>query len=79
MDDLPKVGSRTGWTNLKSGFAGLGGGVSVEYPERLNEIEKRHIEVILKRCKWNITESAEKLGIHRNTLAQKIKDYGLKE
>ena len=60
-------------------FAGLRGGEVVEYPERLNEIEKRHIEIILKRCNWNITESAEKLGIHRNTLSQKIKDYVLKE
>lgn len=43
----------------------------------LAEIEKAHIEAILKSENWNMRKSADILGIHRNTLRQKIKDYNL--
>jgi len=43
----------------------------------LSEIEKEHIKACLDQFGWNIGLSAEKLGIHRNTLRAKIKDYGL--
>jgi|UniRef100_A0A7V3RIG1 DNA-binding NtrC family response regulator len=46
--------------------------------ESLTEVEKNHIMEILKKTNWNITESARRLGIHRNTLRLKIKEYNLK-
>jgi DNA-binding NtrC family response regulator len=44
----------------------------------LAEIEKEHIECILQAEDGNMQKTAEILGIHRNTLRQKIKEYGLK-
>jgi DNA-binding NtrC family response regulator len=43
----------------------------------LSKIEEEHITAILKSEQWNMQKSAEILGIHRNTLRQKIKDYGI--
>ncbi len=43
--------------------------------ESLNEVEKEHIRMILKKTGWNLSEAAKKLGIHRNTLRLKIKEY----
>lgn len=43
----------------------------------LAEVEKRHIKACLDQFDWNMTACAEKLGIHRNTLRAKIKEYGL--
>lgn len=43
----------------------------------LGEIEKEHIAAILKAENWNMQKSSDILGIHRNTLRQKIKDYDL--
>ena len=45
--------------------------------EPLSEVEKRHIKYCLDQLDWNLSLCAEKLGIHRNTLRAKIKDYGL--
>ena len=41
------------------------------------EIEKRHIKSCLDQLGWNMSLTAEKLGIHRNTLRTKIKEYNL--
>lgn len=43
----------------------------------LSEIERKHISDALDRFGWNIGETATALGIHRNTLRTKIKEYGL--
>ncbi len=43
----------------------------------LAEMERRHIKACLDELGWNIGVSAERLGIHRNTLRAKIKEYGL--
>ncbi len=43
----------------------------------LSEIEKNHIKTCLDRMDWNLGASSEKLGIHRNTLRAKIKEYNL--
>jgi DNA-binding NtrC family response regulator len=45
--------------------------------ERIADVEKAHIEKMLIRMEWNIGKSAEVLGIHRNTLRAKIKEYNL--
>ncbi len=41
----------------------------------LEEVEKEHIRKVLIMTDWNIKEAASILGIHRNTLAQKVKKY----
>ena len=41
------------------------------------EVERGHITFCLEQLGWNIGLTAEKLGIHRNTLRTKIKEYGI--
>jgi DNA-binding NtrC family response regulator len=43
----------------------------------MSEVEKEHIRFCLDRMNWNIGLTADKLGIHRNTLRAKIKEYDL--
>lgn len=54
---------------------------SAEEPEgdSLADMEKIHIERILERTGWNITQAAETLRIDRVTLYNKIKKYGLRK
>ena len=44
----------------------------------LAEMEQRHIAAALEANDWNITRTAERLGISRPTLRKKISDYRLK-
>ncbi len=46
--------------------------------KRLEDMERRHIEQILKETGWNISRSASVLDIDRVTLYHKIEKYGLK-
>jgi two-component system response regulator AtoC len=46
--------------------------------ESLADVEKEHIASILSVTKGNLSEAAERLGIHRNTLRLKIKRYGIR-
>lgn len=41
----------------------------------LKEMEKNHIIDILEKTNWNLGRSADILGIHRNTLRLKMKEY----
>jgi len=43
----------------------------------LSEVEKQHIKLCLEQLDWSISLCAEKLGIHRNTLRAKIKEFKL--
>jgi DNA-binding NtrC family response regulator len=43
----------------------------------LQEMEARHIARVLDHTHGQIGEAAKILGVHRNTLARKIKEYGL--
>lgn len=43
----------------------------------LSEMEARHIARTLDQMHGHVGESAKLLGVHRNTLARKIKEYGL--
>jgi DNA-binding NtrC family response regulator len=45
----------------------------------LKDLEKRHIENVLSANDYSLQKSADTLGIHRNTLRQKIKEYGLEK
>ncbi|MCX7765696.1 MAG: hypothetical protein N2246_03195, partial [Candidatus Sumerlaeia bacterium] len=46
-------------------------------PYSLEELEREHIRRVLEYCNWNQVKAAELLGIHRNTLRQKINEYNL--
>jgi DNA-binding NtrC family response regulator len=43
----------------------------------LAEMEARHIARVLSHTRGHIGEAARVLGVHRNTLARKIREYGL--
>jgi DNA-binding NtrC family response regulator len=58
---------------MRIGARGPGNG----QPDSLAEVERKHIEEVLDRTDWNITHSAEILGIDRVTVYNKIKKYGL--
>ncbi len=45
--------------------------------ESLHAVEKEHIKTVLEKTDWNLSQAAKKLGIHRNTLRLKIKEYGI--
>ena len=47
--------------------------------ETLDDLEKRHIEHILKKYGWNISRSAKALKIDRVTLYNKIRKYDLSQ
>jgi DNA-binding NtrC family response regulator len=44
----------------------------------LKELEKSQILKVLEKTGGNLTQTAELLGIHRNTLRLKMKEYGIK-
>ncbi len=46
-------------------------------PRTLQEVERDHILRTLETTAWNIVQAAELLGVHRNTLHNKIKEYKL--
>ncbi len=43
----------------------------------LSEVEARHIARVLSHVNGHVGEAARILGIHRNTLARKIREYGV--
>ena len=44
----------------------------------LDDLEKEHIDQVLRAVAWNQSKAAELLGIHRNTLRKKIERFNLK-
>jgi two-component system response regulator AtoC len=48
-----------------------------ELPESIQEMERLHIQRILNNTAWNISQSARRLGIDRQTLYNKMQKYGL--
>ncbi|MEW6412971.1 MAG: sigma-54 dependent transcriptional regulator [Candidatus Zixiibacteriota bacterium] len=63
---------KTNLSGLTTGGPTVGGAMTT-----LAEMEKRHIKSCLDSLGWNMSLCAEKLGIHRNTLRTKIKEYDL--
>ncbi|MEO0164951.1 MAG: sigma-54 dependent transcriptional regulator [candidate division WOR-3 bacterium] len=53
--------------------------ISTPSSELLSEVEKDHILKILEKTEWNLSEAAKRLGIHRNTLRLKMKEYQLQK
>jgi transcriptional regulator with PAS, ATPase and Fis domain len=47
--------------------------------QRLEDIERSHIERVLEETHWNLSKTARILDIDRTTLYNKIKRYGLRE
>jgi transcriptional regulator of acetoin/glycerol metabolism len=45
----------------------------------LREVEIAHLQSILNETQWNVSKSAEILGIDRSTLYDKIKRYDLRK
>jgi DNA-binding NtrC family response regulator len=43
----------------------------------LDSVEAVHILGVLKQCGWNRSRASEILGLHRNTLREKIRRFGL--
>jgi DNA-binding NtrC family response regulator len=69
-DDLPRLVR----DEKKSG----GGGVTPP-SATLRDLEASHIRQILDQTGWNFKQAAEILGIHRNTLRMKIREYELEQ
>ena len=63
-----------------AGIAGQESAFQTAGPVRtLDEVEKSAISACLEANDWNIGSSSELLGIHRNTLRTKIKQYGIEQ
>ncbi len=56
----------------------LANGTNAPTSDTLADLEKHHIARVLEDMSWNITRTAERLGIDRVTLYNKIEKYGLK-
>lgn len=52
---------------------------SVGGAESMQQMGKIHIKKVLEKMDWNLSETAKRLGIHRNTLRLKIKEYHLQK
>ena len=48
------------------------------YSMVINTVEKPLIEIVIQHTKGNQTHAADLLGINRNTLRQKMKQYQIK-
>lgn len=85
--DQAVLRSRDGWIDaedlsLSAGSPRLSGGEGPDsgYPptRSLAEVERDHIARVLTYTGGVIIEAARLLGIHRNTLARKVDEYGLR-
>jgi two-component system response regulator HydG len=59
------------------GSRGTESGEAAAKPRRLEEVEREHILRTLDAYAWNQARAADALGIGRNTLWRKLKDYGV--
>lgn len=57
----------------------LGKEVISDSVESLDDLEKKHILMILKKYHWNISHAAKALKVDRATLYNKMKKYNLKQ
>lgn len=45
----------------------------------LKEVEGEYLRIALEEESWNLSRTAERLGVHRSTVRRKIRDFGLEE
>ena len=50
----------------------------IRFADAQREFEKRFISQVLAKVDGNLSQAAEVLGIHRNTLSRKLTDLRLK-
>jgi DNA-binding protein Fis len=50
----------------------------VHYEDALREFEKRFISCVIEKSDGNLCKAADTLGVHRNTLARKVKQLKLR-
>jgi Fis family transcriptional regulator len=50
----------------------------IHYEDAVREFDRRFIEEVVEKSDGNLCKAADILGVHRNTLARKIKDLKIK-
>ena len=50
----------------------------IHYEDALREFDRRFIVEVVDKSDGNLSKAADTLGVHRNTLARKIKDLKIK-
>jgi DNA-binding NtrC family response regulator len=50
----------------------------VHYEDARREFDKRFLSSVIDRSDGNLCKAADTLGVHRNTLARKIKELKIK-
>ena len=50
----------------------------IHYEDALREFDRRFIVEVVDKSNGNLCKAADVLGVHRNTLARKIKDLKIK-
>lgn len=51
----------------------------IQFEDAVHEFEKRFIARVLGHCDGSLTKTADTLGIHRNTLTRKMREYKLRK
>ena len=50
----------------------------VHYEDARREFDKRFVSTVIVRSDGNLCKAADTLGVHRNTLARKVKELKIK-
>jgi Fis family transcriptional regulator len=50
----------------------------VHYEDAQKEFEKRFVARVITKCDGNLCKAADTLGVHRNTLARKMKELKIR-
>ena len=50
----------------------------IHYDDALREFDRRFIAEVMDKTDGNLSKAADTLGVHRNTLARKIKELKIK-
>jgi DNA-binding NtrC family response regulator len=78
VEDLPESLGKPSGSAAGTGLAAFQGQAPrAGKTAALEAVEEDYILKILRECGWNQSKAAEVLGLHRNTLREKIKRYGL--
>ena len=50
----------------------------IHYEDALREFDRRFIAKVMNKTDGNLSKAADTLGVHRNTLARKLKELKIK-